>query len=128
MSLRAEKNHILAAEKERLVHEYERRLAADRAVLHDRLQRELAFRERNAFAGSTKPNAAYGGLLNPPKIGGDTAPKSEAFLRAKNEFKCVSEDAGMAPLHSDSYRPSLCVRYLMPLRLVSLHSTGLCSN
>lgn len=93
MQLRAEKNQILAAEKERLKHDYEIKLQMERRMLHDRLQRELAFRERNDLATSTKHNN-YSGLLNPPRLGGDTAPKTEAFLKAKHDFKCVSEDAG----------------------------------
>lgn len=83
---------MLAQEREKLVHEYEQRLAMDRAILHERLQRELQFRMRNELTSSIKHNA-YGGLLNPPRLTGDTGPKTEAFLKAKNDFKCVSDES-----------------------------------
>lgn len=92
MSLRAEKDHLLAREKEKLTREYEHRLAMERAILHDRLQKELQFRMRQDLTTASSKNKAYGGLLNPPRFGGDHAPKTEAYMKARNEFKCVSED------------------------------------
>lgn len=68
-------------------------------MLHERLQRELAFRQRNDLTTSTK-HSAYGGLLNPPKIGGDVVPKIEAQLKATRDFKAVGEDSSeFFPFH-----------------------------
>ena len=93
MNLRAEKAAILAHEKEKLIRQYEQKLAMDRAILHDRLQKELQFRMRNELTSSIKNNA-YGGLLNPPRLPGESAaPRDDAFMKIKNDFKCLSDDS-----------------------------------
>lgn len=88
---RRQKNMILADERDRLMQYYENKIQQDRAILHARLQREMQFRAKNELASRSGKNPSYGGLLNPPKIG-DAGIPSEATLKARQDFKCVSTD------------------------------------
>jgi hypothetical protein len=114
--LRQEKALILAKERDKLKREYEYQLHMERAALHEKLARELAFRSRNEMTNFSK-NQNYGGLLNPPKLGGEQQPRSEAMVKARQEFKIVADDSGQSAL-SDTPRALLMSALMMVLTRV----------